>query len=176
MWWTIGTAVGCLPFAIGIFYAVLQWCLQSHLWTSNIWKARQGLYRVRNWRKFSMPFYDLIRWGMIAKLIRTVDRRKSSLRKRTRKRLQGLDEDHPELDWHTEMRWSPMSSTSKTKEAPPPASTRPSTELSTRPPTPLPKLDSGRRSMPEGRAHLLMVEDEGLEITPVPVYSTNYSN
>lgn len=93
-WWIMGTALGCGPFVVGMVYAVLQWCLQSHLWTSDLRDARSGLARVRLWRELTLLVYKLFRTILIEWPQRLLNMDSNSDRVKARK--------------HSRLLWMPM--------------------------------------------------------------------
>lgn len=59
--WTTGTAVSVSIMCAALGYIVAEWCLQSHLSTSDETKAARGLHRTRRFRRLINPFVKLIR-------------------------------------------------------------------------------------------------------------------
>jgi hypothetical protein len=56
-WWIVATLLGAIPLVSGIAYSILEWCLQSHLWSADESKARHGLMMVRKWRGITRWIY-----------------------------------------------------------------------------------------------------------------------
>lgn len=71
-YWMIGSIISSAVPCLGITYCVRQWLTQSFLWSSDIEKARRGLFRVRRWKMigytltfkgfFKLPFLGGLRW------------------------------------------------------------------------------------------------------------------
>ncbi|QDS77203.1 hypothetical protein FKW77_002639 [Venturia effusa] len=52
-YWIIGTTISCSLMGIGIFYVLVEWCLQSHLSTENYADAMRGLQNARRFRRYT---------------------------------------------------------------------------------------------------------------------------
>ncbi|RPA78189.1 hypothetical protein BJ508DRAFT_378420 [Ascobolus immersus RN42] len=57
-WWIVATCLAAIPLSGGVGYAILEWCLQSHLWSGDKAKARHGLTMVRKWRRATRWIYS----------------------------------------------------------------------------------------------------------------------
>ncbi|KAJ9623082.1 hypothetical protein H2203_006014 [Taxawa tesnikishii (nom. ined.)] len=55
-YWTAGTAVSTAILTVAMVYIVAEWCLQSHISTSNYDSAMRGLRRTRQFRRATYPF------------------------------------------------------------------------------------------------------------------------
>jgi hypothetical protein len=53
LYWAIGTAISCSVMLLTISYVLKEWCVQSHLNTSNYTAAAHGLRRTRTFRKYT---------------------------------------------------------------------------------------------------------------------------
>lgn len=56
--WTISTVISSTIMACAMCYIVTEWCLQSHLSTSDMKSAARGLKWTRRFRRFTSPFRD----------------------------------------------------------------------------------------------------------------------
>ncbi|RPA85242.1 hypothetical protein BJ508DRAFT_412033 [Ascobolus immersus RN42] len=63
IWWAIATGMGGIPLVFGTAYSVMEWCLQSHLWSYDEKEARRGLEWVRRWRKATRWLYKFLRFA-----------------------------------------------------------------------------------------------------------------